>query len=49
MATLSLGREPQCPLNRRLGGPQSQFGHSGEENNLLPFLGFEPQIIQPVN
>jgi len=27
---------PQSLLNRRLGGPHSQFGHFGEPKNLLP-------------
>jgi hypothetical protein len=31
LATLPLGKEPQDPLNRRLGGAQSQCGCSGEE------------------
>jgi len=47
MATLPLGKEPWYALNRGLDGPHSQFGYSGEEKNLLPLLGFEPQIIQP--
>jgi len=36
------------PLNGRLGGPQSQSGHFGEDNNPLPLLVFEHQIVQPV-
>jgi hypothetical protein len=35
LATLSPRKEPQYPLNRRLGGPQSQSGHFGEENGIL--------------
>jgi len=27
------------PLRTRLGGPQSEAGHFGEEQNLLPLLG----------
>jgi hypothetical protein len=42
-ATLPLEKEPQVPLDRRLGGPQSQFGRCGEERNLLPLLGIEPR------
>jgi hypothetical protein len=35
-------------LDRRLDGPQSQFGHSGgEEKNSQPLLGLEHPIIQP--
>jgi len=32
----------------RLGGPQSWSEHLGTENDLLPLLGFGPQIIKPV-
>lgn len=40
---------PQYPLYRRVGGPQCQSGHYGEEENLLPLLGTEPHslVIQP--
>jgi hypothetical protein len=27
------GKYPQYPLDRRIGGPQSQYGHNGEEKN----------------
>jgi hypothetical protein len=37
VAALPQGRSPDCPLNRRLGGPWNQSGHLGEEENLLPF------------
>jgi hypothetical protein len=36
------------PLNRRLVGPQSQSGHFGEDNDPLPLLVFEHQIIQSI-
>jgi hypothetical protein len=41
-------RTPWYTLDRRLSGPHSQSGHSGEEKNfqLLPEL--EPLIIQPI-
>jgi hypothetical protein len=32
----------------RLGGPQSQSGHDGEEKNSQPLPVFEPLIIQPI-
>jgi hypothetical protein len=32
------GRSPQYPLYRRLDGPQSQSGHSGEEKDSQPSL-----------
>jgi hypothetical protein len=35
-------RAPWYPLDRRLGGPQSRSGHSGEEKNSQPPLGIEP-------
>ena len=41
-------KEPQCPLNKRLGDPQSQFGHFEEWKNLLFLPGFKPCISQPV-
>ena len=39
------GKEHCYPANRRVGGPQNR---SVEENDLLPLMGFEPQIVQPV-
>jgi hypothetical protein len=35
-------------LDRSLGGPQSQSGHSGEKKNSQPLPGLEPLIIQPI-
>jgi hypothetical protein len=40
-------RTPWYPLDKRLGGPQSQSGGGGEEENFQPLPGLEPQIIQP--
>jgi len=31
------------PLNRRMGGPQNQSGHFGQEKNLLPLQKFNPR------
>ena len=45
---LTPGNESQCPLNRRLVEPQDWSGDFGEEKNILPLLGFELQIIQPI-
>jgi len=42
-------KEPQHPLNTRLGGPQSQSGYFGDSKNLMPLTGFELQTIQPSN
>jgi hypothetical protein len=41
-----LGKTPFYPLNRRLGGPQSQSGYGGEEKNSQPLLKLP--IIQPL-
>ena len=35
------------PLNRRLDELQIWSGCSGEQKNLLPLLGFGPQVIKP--
>jgi hypothetical protein len=43
---LCSGKEPQIPTNRRLGGPQGQSEHFGEEKNLLPLRGIKSQTIQ---
>jgi hypothetical protein len=48
MFALPLGKNPWYPLDRRLGGSQSQFGCGGEEKNSHPQPGLEPPIIQPV-
>jgi hypothetical protein len=42
------GRSPWYPLCRRLGGPQSRSGCSGEGKNPQSLPGLEPPIIQPV-
>jgi len=39
LAALSQGKNPQYPLNRRLGGPQSLSGCSGEDRNSQPLPG----------
>jgi hypothetical protein len=41
-AALSPGRESLVPLDRRLGEPQSRFGHGGEEKHSQPLPGLEP-------
>jgi len=40
-------RVPWYPLDKRLGGPQSQSGCSSEEN-FQPLPGLETPIIQPI-
>jgi hypothetical protein len=39
------GKEPQYPLNRRLGGLWGPPEHFGEDKNLLPLLAFKPWIV----
>jgi hypothetical protein len=44
-----LGESPQYPLDRRLGGSQSQCGRHGEEKILNPTKTQNPTpIVQPV-
>jgi hypothetical protein len=42
------GKSPSYPLDRSLGGPHNQSGHSGEEKNSQPLPGLKPPIIQPI-
>jgi hypothetical protein len=42
LAALPPGKDPQYPLDRRLGGPQSRSGCSSEEKNSQPPPGIEP-------
>jgi hypothetical protein len=42
------GKSPWYPLDRRLGGPQSQSGCGGEEKNSQPLPGLKSLIIQPI-
>jgi hypothetical protein len=37
------GKSPWCPLDRKLGAPQSRSGHGGEEKNSQLPPGIEPQ------
>jgi hypothetical protein len=36
------GKIPKYPLDRRLGGLQSQSGHGVKEKNSQPLLGIDP-------
>jgi hypothetical protein len=47
-AALPSGKSPRYPWNRRLGGPQSQFGRGGEDKNSKPPAGMEPQSSKSV-
>jgi hypothetical protein len=42
------GKSPWYPLDRRLGGVQSRYGHGGENKNSQPLLGLEIPITQPI-
>jgi len=35
---------PQYPLDRRLDGSQSWYGHGSKEKNFFPLLGIAPQL-----
>jgi hypothetical protein len=41
-------KRPWYPLDRRLGGPQSQSGHGGEEKNSQPLPGLGHTTRSPV-
>jgi len=47
-ALYSQGNSPWYPLDWRLGGPQSRYGHAGEERNSWPLPGFKTPNIQPI-
>jgi hypothetical protein len=40
------GRSPRYPLDRRLGGPQNQYGHCGVDKNRV-LQGIEPGTFCP--
>jgi hypothetical protein len=42
------GKNPWCPLDRRLGGPLRRYGRGGEEKNRQLLPGLESPIIKPV-
>jgi hypothetical protein len=46
-AALPPGKEPQYPLDRRLGGRQSRSGHCGVHKTLLLLQGIEPLLFSP--
>jgi hypothetical protein len=47
LANLSPGKAPPYPLDRRLGGSQSQSGPYGKENHFAP-SGNSTPTVQPV-
>jgi hypothetical protein len=40
-------KKRRCQLKRRLGGPQSWYGHISEDKNLLPLQGFKTGSSTP--
>jgi hypothetical protein len=46
-AALPLGKSPWYPLDRKMGGSQSNSGHCGKEKHSQRLPGLEPPIIQP--
>jgi hypothetical protein len=44
---LHQGKDPQYPLDRRLGGPQSRSEHGLEEKSSAP-VGVQTPIVHPV-
>jgi hypothetical protein len=44
-AALPPGKDTRYPLDRRLGGPQSQSGRGGEEKNSQPLRIYINNII----
>jgi hypothetical protein len=42
------GIEQRGPLNRKLARPKRESGYFEKEENLLPLLRNEPQIVWPV-
>jgi hypothetical protein len=48
LAALPQGKSPWYPMDRKLGGPQSQSRHGGEEKNSQSLLGPELLIIQSI-
>jgi hypothetical protein len=46
-AALPPGKEGPYPLDRRLGGPQSRSGRSGEGDKYLPLPGIEVRSSSP--
>jgi hypothetical protein len=43
------GKNPQHPPKRNLSGLQGQSGYLEEDKNLLPVVGIEIWIIQPID
>jgi hypothetical protein len=47
-AALLPGKEPQYPLGRRLGGPQSRSGRRGKNSTPYRDKNYDPSIVQRV-
>jgi len=46
--TLPQGKGPWYPLDRRLGGPWSQFGCGGKEKEISPPAVNQTMVTQPI-
>jgi hypothetical protein len=44
--TLHRQKSPQCPLNKRLGGPHIRPGRFAEKKITLPLPGTEPRFLR---
>jgi hypothetical protein len=42
------GKKPPVPRDRRLGGPESQSGHSGEDKKIPAPTGTRTAVVLPV-
>jgi hypothetical protein len=47
-ATLPPRKDPQYPLDRMMGGPQSRSGQLGAEKILDPTGTLDPSVVHPV-
>ena len=48
LSSLCLGKQPFVPPVYEVLWAQSQYGHFGEWNNVLPIPGIQPWIVQHV-
>lgn len=47
-SSLTSRKQLQVPTEYEVFGSWNQFGHFGEERNVVSLLGFKPWIVQPV-
>jgi len=48
LANLFLGKSPQYPLDRRLGGAQGWYGHNGKEKKISSLLLVGTESCHPI-